>query len=143
MSTIPTSTSFRFEIPSIDDQHQQLIDLITRLDWGVDGFLPNLFGVLEQLQRYIHEHFTFEEALLIKHGYPDFAEHKHEHEVFEAYVRHMSRRVQLGKAELCHDVLAFLKLWLTRHIQGTDRKYAEWFKQQGIAIVEAPNGDTP
>jgi hemerythrin len=39
-------------------------------------------------------------------------------------------------------VLAFLKLWLTRHIQGTDRKYAEWFKQQGIALA-APNGDTP
>ena len=80
MSASHLTTSFKFEIPAIDDQHQLLIDLIARLDAGVDGFLPNMFGVLDELQKYVHEHFTFEEALLIKHGYPDFAEHKHEHD---------------------------------------------------------------
>jgi len=144
MATSHITPSFKFEISAIDDQHSQLIDLITRLEQGVNGFLPNMFGVLEELQKYVREHFSFEESVLRKHNYPEFDEHKHEHEVFEAYIKHMARRIELGKAELRVDVLKFLKLWLTRHIQGTDRKYAEWFKQQGITIEPcAPTGDTP
>lgn len=144
MATSHITPSFKFDIPAIDDQHQVLIDLITRLEQGVSGFLPNMFAVLDELQKYVREHFSFEEELMRQHNCPGFDEHKHEHEVFEAYVRHMARRIELGKAELRLDVLKFLKMWLTRHIQGTDRKYAEWLKQQGIVIGPcAPNGETP
>ena len=128
------NTAFKFQIAAIDDQHQQLIDLIVRLDESVGGALPDIFGVLDELQKYVREHFAFEEEMLLKHAFPEYESHKHEHEVFEAYVRHLNRRIHLGKAELQHDVLAFLKLWLTRHIQGSDRKYAEFLKQRGVVL---------
>jgi hemerythrin len=128
------NTAFKFQIAAIDDQHQQLIDLIVRLDESVGGALPDIFGVLDELQKYVRDHFAFEEEMLLKHAFPEYESHKHEHEVFEAYVRHLNRRIHLGKAELQHDVLAFLKLWLTRHIQGSDRKYAEFLKQRGVVL---------
>ena len=55
MATSHITPSFKFDIPAIDDQHQVLIDLITRLEQGVSGFLPNMFAVLDELQKYVRD----------------------------------------------------------------------------------------
>ncbi|KAA0214742.1 hypothetical protein EDM80_06255 [bacterium] len=134
MATTHTNTSFRFDIAVIDDQHQHLIDLLDRLGGLVDGQVPEILEVLDALRRYTVEHFSFEEQLMRDHGFPEYESHRHEHEVFEAYVKHLYRRIELGKAVLRQDVQSFLKVWLTRHIQGSDRKYAEYFRQRGVVL---------
>jgi hemerythrin len=37
-----------------------------------------------------------------------------------------------GNYELANEILEFLKQWLVRHIDGTDKKYIECFTRNGL-----------
>lgn len=122
--------SYKVEIAEIDDQHGRLIALIEKLEDDVrtGAAAAEMGPVALLLETYVREHFSYEERLLRESGYPDYERHRHEHDVFAAHVRHLSRRVQLGHAPRCREVLEFLRHWLVRHIQGSDRKYADFLK---------------
>ncbi|MCC6572270.1 MAG: hemerythrin family protein [Planctomycetes bacterium] len=125
--------SWKFEIAEIDDQHGHLFELIDELESGlnVGNGAPELADVVTRLARYVQIHFAYEEKLLLENGYPEFERHRHEHEVLAAHVRYLMRRVQLGYTPQGKEVLAFLKHWFVGHIQGSDRKYADFLKSRG------------
>jgi hemerythrin len=82
---------------------------------------------------YTKVHFAHEEKLMAEHGYPDSPGHKAEHVALAKQVLDVQAKFKSGaSAVLSMDVLNFLKEWLLKHIQGTDKKYVAHFKSKGV-----------
>jgi hemerythrin-like metal-binding protein len=57
----------------MDNQHRQLVDLLNQLENAMaKGKGKELVGkILSELIRYTQTHFSSEELLMLKHGFPD------------------------------------------------------------------------
>ena len=64
--------------------------------------------------------------------YPDFANHKTEHERFTRTVLDCQGKFQRNEIGLTIEVMDLLKDWLTKHIMGVDKKYAPYLNARGV-----------
>ena len=66
--------SYSVGIESIDNDHKKLIHLINNLQTSIDYKTDKQFEkqTLDEVIDYTHYHFSREEELMKKHGYPDF-----------------------------------------------------------------------
>jgi hemerythrin len=88
---------------------------------------------LDGLIDYTKSHFAREEQYMLKCGYPDLATHKKEHEDLAKQVLDVQKKYHGGStATLSMEVMNFLKNWLIKHIQGTDKKYTPFMLAKGI-----------
>jgi hemerythrin-like metal-binding protein len=117
--------SLETRIPHMDEQHRKLVSLINDLDQAVEDGTGGLLisYVLQELIRYVKDHFNDEEQLLMRHGFPELAGHRREHDLFVERLGQISDSFKDGD-ELSSSVLDFLKDWLVIHIKGTDQRYA-------------------
>ncbi len=134
MALITWSEKYSINIASIDKQHIKLVDLINQLH---SAMLNNqtkevLLKIIKGLVSYTSEHFTYEEELFEKYGYPATAEHKREHTNFVKKISDFQDKYTAGKLTLSMEMLTFLKEWLLKHIAGTDQKYATFFTEKGV-----------
>jgi len=124
--------AYRLDLKNIDAQHKLLFDIINRL-WSA---IPQgkestkLDQVLEELESYALVHFTAEETVMRAAGFPGFAEHKREHEIFAARV-HETRLAARDGGHIDLRVLQFLHEWLVEHIKVKDRAFADDFRRTG------------
>ena len=117
----------------IDDDHRQLITLINQLNEAmiVGKGTSVIQEILDELIRYTSAHFSNEEALMRKHDYPQYREHKALHEDLLQKVGDLRHRLHRGEPVLSQEVMHFLKTWLTKHILGTDKKLGEYLQARG------------
>jgi hemerythrin-like metal-binding protein len=121
-------------IPSIDDQHKKLINMINDF---YDSFKSGqssekLMELVAGLKEYTSYHFSTEEELLTKHGYPDYDTHKEQHISFVEKVNDVQQRIESGKMVVSVEVTNFLKDWLENHIKKTDREYSSFLVEKGV-----------
>jgi hemerythrin-like metal-binding protein len=123
-------------VREIDDQHRKLVSLVNALYEAMgSGQGRTVVGkVLNELISYTDEHFTAEEAMLEKYGYPAAAylPHKREHDALTRKVEELSVRFSAGTIGLANEVGDFLKNWLTNHILVVDKKYAPFLASKGV-----------
>lgn len=133
-SYIEWDDKYSVGIESIDRQHKRLVNLINQLKTAVDYSTGEEFEreALDELVDYTKTHFSYEEELMEKYGYPDYEPHKAQH-------RKMIKQVEevLAEYEEDHDramehALGFLKDWLINHINGTDKEYSEFLQSKGV-----------
>lgn len=112
-------------VKEADDQHKKLVGLINDLyDAMKQGKGREVIDkVLDELVKYAWYHFTTEETLMSKYGYPELQAHKREHEAFKAKIKEFLEKKAKGEITLSVEVISFLKDWLVKHIMGTDKKY--------------------
>ena len=78
---------------------------------------------LEKLISYTKYHFEREEKLMEKANYSDYVNHKKIHNDLIEQVLQIKSDLDMGKKEISHELLDFLKQWIINHIQGNeDRK---------------------
>ncbi|MUM77669.1 bacteriohemerythrin [Pseudodesulfovibrio sp. F-1] len=122
-------------VPSIDAQHKELVAITNRLFLSIvkDDASAAVLGILAELTRYAEQHFAHEEALLVEHGYPGdlLKPHIAEHESLTAQVHDFLRRASQDTDILDLEVYDFLRDWMTKHLQRTDRTYAEFLCARG------------
>jgi hemerythrin len=87
--------------------------------------------LIAKMKDYTIDHFNTEEALFDKYNYPDAEEHKKEHAEFIAKVADLEKRLQNGKLIISFEITDFLKKWLLKHINGSDKKYSKFLVAQG------------
>ncbi|HEY3308276.1 MAG TPA: bacteriohemerythrin [Desulfuromonadaceae bacterium] len=116
-------------IPQIDEQHKQLISLISDLEIadqeGTGGLRVSY--VLQELIRYIAVHFGEEERLMMLHNFHGLASHRKEHDFYVMKLKHIQENYRDGDA-LSKETLDFLKDWISCHIMGTDQIYAAFIR---------------
>ena len=121
---IAWSDHYSVGIPRIDAEHRRLMDLVNELHRAIHNSKqdPATSEVLDALASYTITHFTGEEGLMKRHAYPEYAQHKAEHDKLVAQVRALQQEARAGKP-VSRDVMSFLSNWLTGHILAVDRKY--------------------
>jgi len=132
MTLLAWDESLETRIPHIDAQHRKLISLINDLDQAVQDGTGGLLVsyVLQELIRYVKDHFEDEEQLMLRRRFPDLTAHRKEHDLFASRLNEIHTTFQDGDA-LSSNILDFLKDWLVNHIRRTDQAYAAFI--QGTA----------
>ncbi|WP_196138670.1 bacteriohemerythrin [Aliikangiella sp. G2MR2-5] len=135
MSLIEWSHKYSIGIPSIDEQHKQLIKLINQLNKAMaSGESASVVAaILAGLTGYTESHFAYEEQLFEKYGYPQTEEHKKEHQrMIDRIGQFHVEFAQDPGGSISLEIMQFLTYWLTNHIQGSDREYAEYLIKKGV-----------
>lgn len=112
----------------LDAQHLKIITLINSLDDYLDGGEAEkpIADVLDELQAYIVEHFSSEEALLQKKKYPGLAEQKKSHDEFIKQFSHLCAQMDGDEAKQAKSLIDFLIDWWRTHILEEDMRYKKY-----------------
>lgn len=134
MALITWSDKYSVEIKEIDDQHKILVGMINELHDSMKQAKSReaSLKIINKMAEYTKFHFTTEEKYMKRFKYPDYEEHKLEHDKFVAKVEQFRNDYENEKAGVSYEIMNFLKDWLLGHIQLTDRKYVGLFKDNGM-----------
>ena len=118
-------------IAAIDDQHKELFRLVGELERAIDyGEELDCSYLMARLDVYSLYHFTSEEHLMKKYGYPDIEKHIEEHKKFRIKILSMRENCQAtGSKEARTELLLYLENWLTTHTFDIDQKYVPYLKR--------------
>lgn len=121
-------------IENLDGQHKQLIKLINRLNRVAANTAEHeeTAKILDELIQYTINHFKTEEELFQKFNYPEYDNHKREHEQFASKVRDFEKSFSNNSARVELSLLQFLKDWLVNHIMKADKRYAKFLNEKGV-----------
>jgi hemerythrin len=125
------SPQYEVGIRFMDGQHRQMLDLVNRvLEGAYQGKeLEDLVAVLRDLVRLTEHHFHAEESRMAEFG-ADADEHRGEHRDLVESLRFFTDRLDADKVGKCS---VFLRDWLLRHIESTDRKFAAFLRERGVS----------
>lgn len=128
------SDRFSVGICSIDAQHQALFGMAAELHAAMSNGLGKAAAarILDRLVQYTSSHFAHEERLMRLSDYPGLAAHKAQHDALTKQVLQFQSDVKSGRATVTVQLLQFLKSWLVRHIEGSDKEYAPFLKNRAV-----------
>lgn len=127
MSYFEWDNRYDLGIDKMNTEHRGLISLMNQLyDLNTSGAShAKLKADLLELERRTVEHFDHEEKYQASINFPGLTQHKNIHaSLLKQFGEHKTRFIAAGKG-LDLEFFAFLKLWLSAHIAGIDRKYAD------------------
>ena len=131
------SSEYSVNIPTIDEQHQELVNILNRLFIAVSKREGNkvIAGILDALMDYTQTHFTLEERLMREANYEDFVNHKQEHVKLMAQLDQLSKKYMLDEKPIYFEMLNFLRTWLKEHILGCDTRYSAALQKAGFSTA--------
>ena len=131
------SPDYSVNIKTIDDQHQELVNILNRLFVAVSKREGGkaIAGILDALVSYTQKHFALEERLMQQAKYADFELHKVEHKKLIDQLDQLSKKFMVEEKPIYFEMLSFLKTWLKEHIQGCDKKYSIALQQAGFSVT--------
>ncbi|KOR31285.1 hemerythrin [Achromatium sp. WMS2] len=120
-------------VEELDEQHKVLINMINNLHDAMQERRSHevVSQIMVQLREYTRIHFAVEESLMRILGYPDYEEHKKQHEELMLSVKDLSQKIKDGKSSISFELMYFLKAWLTNHIMESDKQYTTHFLSSG------------
>ena len=135
MPLIEWNQSYSVKVPTLDEQHAGLIQILNELHQAMlEGKGTQAMAViLCRLGVYARQHLQTEEQMLEKYGYPKYAEHKAQHDAYVAKIHTYEDKLCAGEAAFSVELLNFLKQWWTSHIMTTDKQYSEFLHQKGAS----------
>ena len=134
MPILEWNEKYSVNIAQIDRQHQKLIGYVNELNDAMRSGKGRLVleSVLNALIRYTQTHFATEEQLLETHCFPDYLNHRHEHQTMTQKVSALQEQYNTGNIATTIETMNFLREWLDRHILGTDKKYSDFLNSKGV-----------
>lgn len=119
----------------IDDDHKKLLNLINNLQTAVFYPTGEAFErqALQELVDYTKYHFEREERMMVENDYPEYEEHKRQHEEMIAKVNGFMDAYEKNREGTIDQLTQFLKSWLINHIAGTDQRYSAHLHSRGVS----------
>ena len=132
MSLFEWNPSYSVGHVDIDTQHKRLFQLAGEVHDAMTAGKGKqiLSQTLASLISYTKVHFSSEERLMQKYGYPDYPAHKAEHDKLTAQVVAFQTDFNAGRSSMTIDLMHFIKNWLTHHIGKTDQRVASYIKEK-------------
>jgi len=123
MTLIELEDHLKLEIPEIDSQHETLINLINLLHQAMlqGAGKSTLHELLSQLLEHTRAHFAYEEELMSQHQYPEYEQHKLEHNRLMQHLLDLADRYENGELLLSFAVVLELRGWALVHIENSDK----------------------
>lgn len=129
---------FSVNITAIDQQHKELFSIgnfiyeLLSIKDDIDRY-DEIMLALNKLKEYAMYHFETEEKLMLKYGYPDYEEHKHQHESFIARISSLDEdTVDYDQQKVLMDLIIFIANWIEKHILKTDMAYKDFLNEKGV-----------
>ena len=119
------SDDFSIGIPEIDEDHKRLVQCLDDLFTACfAGQGPQVLSpILDRLMDYTRQHFSHEEDVMRKVGYPGLDDHRAEHAALVLELDDIIEQHRIGDThELSNQTLQFLEDWLSHHILVEDKK---------------------
>jgi hemerythrin len=112
------------EVDEIDEDHRKLVNIFNILNHAVTERESReyLAAVLEELINCTVWHFSHEERLMLKHGYPEMEAHKVEHQELIKSARELQQELLQANKPVADEEIVFLERWLTEHILTFDMR---------------------
>ena len=132
-NTIVTwSKNYATGVEVIDQQHRELVSLTNLLYQAcLAGEQKSAFkDAMSMMVDYVRFHFTAELELLKRINYPQYNEHKAEHDALVKQILEAVQEFKAGRIFVPHTFVRTLKDWVFGHIGVTDRKYAKYVAEQ-------------
>lgn len=135
MAHFKWDSSYSVKVKKFDEEHQGLFRILNELH---DGMLAGrgqkvLQPVLSELLQYTEQHFSAEELVMKRVGYPQLPAQIEQHRKFSDKIKQVSADYQAGTIGMTVEVMDFLTDWLKKHIVGMDKQYSEFLNARGIA----------
>jgi NAD(P)H dehydrogenase (quinone) len=146
MEYIEWNSSFSLGIPTMDREHEILIGLINQLYRNVDleKDKQKIQAIIVGLIDYTQYHFADEEEILLAARYPAYDKQRQAHQEFTRRMIQYREMYFSKQTDLISEILTYLKVWWTSHIQIQDMAYAEYIKahQSGMILIVGASGKT-
>jgi len=126
--------SYSVGVAVMDDDHKRLINLINQLQTAAlydtsDEYEKEAFDTLID---YTKTHFKREEDLLEKNGFPGLEAHKKQHQAMIDEVGNLVSEYQQNADVTIEKTIRYLKVWLIKHINGTDKEYSGFLNERNV-----------
>jgi hemerythrin len=133
MALFVWSDDYSVRIPSVDAQHQKLVEMLNALHDGMvaGSGSERLKALLDGLVDYTAKHFAHEEKLFAQYSYPQTKEHAEEHRKLVGQVLEFKGKYEAGQASINMQLMKFLKDWLIKHILGSDKAFGPFLSEAG------------
>jgi len=134
MALINWSDALSVNIKKIDDQHKRLIELVNTLHDSMKAGKGNaaIGPILSDLLKYASFHFATEEKYFQEYAYPEYLQHKKQHDELTQKTKMLNASHREGKLSITIEVMNFLKDWLSNHILVSDKKYSTFLCNKGL-----------
>lgn len=123
-------------VKEIDDQHKELFNKITELfdACNVGKGKEQIDSTVKYLQEYVVLHFSSEEKLQKQYNYPDYINHKAQHDQFIKDFLELKLSIHTDGITglLLIKLNKVLVDWLINHIRKTDKVFGVFLKEKGI-----------
>ena len=129
---------FSVNIKTIDEQHQELFRIgnslynIISIKDGIDRY-DEIMKELYEMKDYAIYHFDYEEKLMAENGYPDFENHKRQHDIFIDKVQSIDELdIDEKQKKIGMELVIFIADWIENHILKSDMEYKDFLNNKGI-----------
>ena len=128
------SEKYVMGIDLLDRQHRELVEIINRLYGAclhggaeIEATFKESMG---RMVEYVRFHFAAEMELLEKIGYPNYAEHKKQHDQLVQNILDAAKDYGKGGTFVPNKFVRTLRDWVLSHIAVYDRSYSEYVAEQ-------------
>lgn len=128
-------------IEIIDSQHARYFEFVNDLLATASNTHSTNSELIERLDfliRYAMEHFSTEQNIMKKEGYPHYQQHFEEHMKFLQHVGALRNQISEDghNEKLIREVRFFTLDWFVKHIQTADMKVVEFLKQNSAKQID-------
>jgi len=127
-------SKFIVGVEQIDREHQRLFEIAGRVHDGLSASgkatEAATRAAVAELLDYTATHFTSEESLMERAGYPGLEEHRRQHRHLLAQARDMEMRAEIGDLSMPIELSRFIYRWLVDHIEASDKRIGEFVAAQ-------------
>ena len=135
-------------IKLIDDQHMELVFLTNKLYHacmsGNEATETTFKDAMHQMVEYVRFHFSAELELLKRVNFPQYADHKKQHDTLVSNILDAAKSYNEGKKFVPNTFVRTLKDWVFSHIAFSDKIYSAFVadqKKKGLLSDQQINGD--
>lgn len=123
-------------VGEIDAQHRDMLGRIAELVKQVGNSAETVVQTLEDLERFISDHFETEENLMRRYAYPFMAEHKRQHLTFFKYMEQLKAEILAAQSDrllLLFRIRLLLLDWQINHTTKSDRHLGHFLQRAGVS----------
>ena len=117
--------------PRIDHEHQVFVDLIRAVSIAADAVrsADKAARLLMEVKKYAEFHFISEENIMIDANFPEYEQHKREHNYLLAKLEDELHRFRHAEIDLNH-ISNFMFEWFALHTTKMDLRLARFLAEK-------------
>ncbi len=134
MPKVTWSDNYSINVAEIDAQHQKILELVNDLHSAVESCIDKeeLREKLSALVEFTDHHFSTEDRLMKKHGYPGFKGHHREHRQLIGHLKELVKAVSKGKRPTFYSDYDVSTDWALTHIRDYDSGLGVFLNSKGV-----------